>query len=113
MKEKINLLDVIPCHSEHISAIKEGEEVILSFPRFKYSWVNRYLLPKGMSKNLHVRLDIHGAAVWELVDGKRTVSEIIEGLAELFQNEKDYEERIIKFLMQLHKDGFIKYLSLV
>ena len=48
-KKKINLLEVIPCRSEHITAVKEGEEVILSFPRFKRSWMNRYLVPKGDS----------------------------------------------------------------
>ena len=35
-KEKINLLEVIPCRSEHITAEREGETIVLSFPRFKY-----------------------------------------------------------------------------
>ena len=49
-KEKINLLEVIPCRNEHIKAEQEGETIVLSFPRFKRSWMSRYLLPKGMSK---------------------------------------------------------------
>ena len=110
-KEKTNLLEVIPCRSEHISSMKEGEEVILSFPRFKRSWMNRYLLPKGMSKDIHVRLEGHGSVVWEMIDGKRTVNAIINELAEHFQNEPGYELRITKYLMQLHKDGFIKWMT--
>lgn len=55
-KEKINLLEVIPCRNEHIKAEQEGETIVLSFPRFKRSWMSRYLLPKGMSKDIHVRL---------------------------------------------------------
>mgnify|MGYP007088009750 FL=1 len=45
-KEKINLLEVIPCRSEHITVEREGETIVLSFPRFKRSWMSRYLLPK-------------------------------------------------------------------
>ena len=51
-KEKINLLEVIPCRNEHIKAEQEGETIVLSFPRFKRSWMSRYLLPKGMSNCL-------------------------------------------------------------
>ena len=89
-KEKINLLDVIPCRSEHITVEREGETIVLSFPRFKYTWMQRFLVPKGMSKELHVHLEEHGTVVWELIDGKRTVREIIEKLADHFQNEAGY-----------------------
>ena len=110
-KEKINLLEVVPCRNEHISTLKEGEEVILSFPRFKRAWMNRYLLPKGMSKDIQVRLEEHGATVWEMIDGKCTVNEIIEQLREHFQNEPDYETRVTQYLLQLHKDGFIQWIA--
>lgn len=108
-KEKINLLEVVPCRSEHITAEQEGETVVLSFPRFKYSWMQRFLVPKGMSKELHVHLEEHGTAVWELIDGKRTVGEIIEKLADHFQNEAGYESRVSTYLSQMQKDGFIKF----
>ena len=77
-KEKTNLLEVIPCRSEHITAEREGETIVLSFPRFKYSWMQRFLVPKGMSKERRIYLEEHGTAVWELIDGKCTVREIIE-----------------------------------
>ena len=107
-KEKTNLLEVIPCRSEHITAEREGETIVLSFPRVKYPWMQRFLVPAGMSKELHVRLEEHGTAVWELIDGKRTVREIIEELAEHFQNEVGYESRVSAYLSQMQKDGFIK-----
>ena len=44
----------------------------------------------------------------ELIDGKRTVREIIEELAEHFQNEAGYESRVSAYLSQMQKDGFIK-----
>ena len=61
-------------------------------------------------KELHVHLEEHGTAVWELIDGKRTVREIIEELAGHFQNEAGYESRVSAYLCQLQKDGFIKWI---
>ena len=109
-KEKINLLEVIPCRNEHIKAEQEGETIVLSFTSFKPSWMSRYLLPKGMSKDIHVRLEEHGTAVWNLIDGQRTVREIIEKLADHFNHEENYESRILAYFSQLQKDGFVKWI---
>ena len=46
----------------------------------------------------------------ELIDGQRTVREIIEKLADHFQREAGYESRISTYLTQLQKDGFIKWI---
>ena len=70
--------------------------------------MQRFLVPKGMSKELHVKLEEHGTAVWELIDGKRNVREIIEKLADHFQYEEGYESRVSAYLSQMQKDGFIK-----
>lgn len=108
-KEKINLLEVIPCRNEHITAEWEGETIVLSFPRFKYAWMQRFLVPKGMSRELHVHLEKHGTAVWEMINGKRTVGEIIEKLADHFHDEVGYESRVSTYIYQLQKDGFVRF----
>lgn len=108
-KGKINLLDVVPVRCGHIATTWEGEYAVLSFPRFKYGWMRRFLLPKGMSADVHVTLEEHGTAVWRLIDGRRTVQEIIALLAGHFQGEDYYSSRIAAYIMQLHKDGLIKY----
>lgn len=110
VKEKTNLLDVIPFRCAHITTGKEDDSVVIAFPRFKYTWMRRILLPKGMSPDIHVRLEEHGTAVWEVIDGKRTVSEIIEKLATHFKNEAGYESRVTTYICQLRKDGFIGFL---
>ena len=63
-KEKTNLLEVIPCRSEHITAEREGETIVLSFPRFKYSWMQRFLVPKGMSPKYIVIGIFFSRTVW-------------------------------------------------
>ena len=107
-KEKVNLLDIVPIQCGHITTEWEGEKAILAFPRFKYEWMRRFLLPKGMSPDIHVTLEEHGTAVWRLIDGRRTVQEIISLLAGHFRHEENYSYRVTAYIMQLQKDGFIR-----
>lgn len=107
-KGKVNLLDTVPVQCGHITTEWEGEYAILSFPRFKYDWMRRFLLPKSMSADIHVKLEEHGTAVWRLIDGNRTVQEIISLLTDHFQNEDNYPSRVTTYIMQLQKDGFIQ-----
>ena len=106
-KEKVSLLDVVPFRSSKITTGKEGDCIVIAFPRFKYKWMRCFLM-RGMSSDIHVKLEEHGTAIWELIDGRRTVREIIEKLADHFGHEANYESRITTYILQLQKDGFIK-----
>ena len=68
---KVSLLDAVPVRCGHITTEWEGECAVLAYPRFKYEWMRRFLLPKGMSPDIHVRLEEHGTDVWNLIDGHR------------------------------------------
>lgn len=109
-KEKVSLLDVIPCRKPHILTEQKGDYVVIAFPRFKKKWIQRLLLPKSMSPYIHVTLEEHGTAVWNMIDGKATVHEIIDRLASHFNNEPGYESRITLYISQLRKDGFVTYM---
>ncbi len=109
--EKINLLDTIPVPSEHIVAELVGGYIVLAYPRFKKQWMRRWLLPRHMSPYIHVTLEEHGTAVWKLIDGKRSVREIVGLLAGHFAGDKEYASRVTTYLMQLQKDGFIRLLE--
>ncbi len=106
-RNKSNLLDTIPCRSSHILTEREGDAIVLAFPRFKRAWMQRFLLPRGMSPFIRVRLEAHGAAVWEAIDGQSTVRDIIGQLFVHFEGEADYASRVATYLYQLEKDGFI------
>ena len=108
---KINLFDTVPIRASQVLTEWEGEHVVLAFPRFKQKWMQRWLLPKGMPSYMRVQLEEHGTAVWMLIDGKRTVSEIISLLASHFKGEAGYESRVTTYLMRMQKDGFVRLLS--
>ena len=107
-KEKANLLETIPVRCDSIKTEWEGESVTLSFPRLKNTFITRYFLPKRVSSPIRVRLEEHGTAVWQLIDGKRSVQNIIDLLKGHFaSDEEGYALRIMTYIMQLHKDKFI------
>ena len=123
-RNKVNLLDTVPVRSEQIKTEWEEGCAVLVFPRFKRvrTW-HRLLpkllplllhvrleehLPKLLPLLLHVRLEEHGTAVWNLIDGRRTVREIVELLDSHFQGETNYPSRVTAYMAQLQKDGFIR-----
>ncbi len=108
-KKKINILNVIPHPRSHISSyITEEGKVNLGLRRFKYKWMDIFLTKK-MSNEIKVPLDSYGSEVWKLMDGKRTVSQIILELANIFEYEKGYDLRIITYLTQLQHDKLIYF----
>jgi hypothetical protein len=98
----------VPHINENITTEKEGELSVITFPRFRSKFMQKYFVPKNKSAVIRIRLEEHGTAVWNLIDGNRTVADIINILAEHFDNEKNYEYRIITYIAQLQKQGFIK-----
>ena len=105
---KQNLFDLIPVISKHITTEKEGELSVITFPRFRSKFMQKYFVPRNKSAIIHIRLDEHGTAVWNLIDGYRSVGKITEMLAAHFQHEENYEYRVAEFVLQLYKQGFVK-----
>jgi hypothetical protein len=70
--------------------------------------MQKYFVPKNKSATIRIRMEENGSAVWNLIDGKQTIKEIVESLSEHFQNEENYEYRIAAYVSQLYKQGFIK-----
>ena len=103
-----NLFDLVPFISEHITTEKEGELLVIAFPRFRSKFMQKYFVPKNKTATIHVHLDEHGSAVWDLIDGQRTIKEITDILAEHFQHEENYEYRVATYFSQLYKQGFVK-----
>lgn len=108
---KISILDAIPVRCSHTTTEWVDGCAVVSYPRFKYEWMKRLLLPKSMSPDIHINLEEHGSAVWNLIDGHRTVNDISLLLEDHFDGEENYENRIATYVMQLQKDGLIKLVA--
>lgn len=102
-----NLFELIPAISPHITTENEGGLAVIAFPRFKNKFMQKYLIPRSKSPQIRIRLEAHGTAVWNRIDGRRTVQEIADALAPHFDQEPGYEYRIAAYIQQLHIQGFI------
>lgn len=108
-KEQANLLDVVPRLPEGVCLRKEGGLSVMDFPRFKSKFLQRLFAWKGEPPYGHVTFDEHGTAALDLVDGRRTVREIIALLAPHFEGEGEgYEARVALFFSHLHRHGLLK-----
>jgi len=108
VNKKQNLFDLVPIISEHIITEKEGELSVITFPRFRNKFMLKLFVPKRKSPMIRLTQDKNGTAVWDSIDGKRTIKEIADSLAEHFQHEENYEYRVAAYFLQLYKQGFVK-----
>jgi hypothetical protein len=103
-----NLFDLIPVKSRRVHTEKKGDISVIVFPRFRSRLLQKILLPRRKSPDIHITLDAHGTAVWDLIDGERTAGEIARQLDTHFENESGYAYRIAAFITQLQQHGYIK-----
>lgn len=111
MKKQFNLLDTVPVCAEIVQTEWEDECAVLILPRFRKAWMQRWLVPKALSREVRIPLEEHGSAVWRLMDGRRTVGEIIGLLEQHFEADKNYASRVAAYIVQLQRDGFIRLLA--
>jgi hypothetical protein len=109
-KNETNIYDVVPKWERHLS-FKEREDglIELFIPRFHSNFSKRLLERLGRDPNIHVTLEEHGSTVWRMIDGKNTVRQIVDALADHFNHEENYEYRIIKYIMMLKQQRLITY----
>lgn len=111
-RKKINLLNVVPSRDGLVlSSFTEEGNIKLVFPRFRNQWIQKYLIPKRMSSHFTVELEMYGTKIWQLIDGHHTVADIIKQMSIVFKEEPQMEDRVLKYVKQLHKDKFIKLYS--
>ncbi len=104
-----DILDCIPSRLFDWETKEETGGIVILRPKYK-SKTGMLLLGSFLKdKNFKVKLDDLGTVVWKNADGKNTVKRIGEILAEEFGPEiEPIYERLTNFLVQLHKQKFIR-----
>lgn len=106
---EINLLELIPAQNMRCKKNEEGFNVLLK-PKYKSSFMKKYLLPRMKRPNFKIKLDKIGSFIWDLCDGKRTVEEMAKLLKEKFGEEVEpLYDRMSLFLQHLERNAFIEY----
>jgi hypothetical protein len=90
----------------------DSGEMLLSYPDTLKPWfsglLQRIKKESALRRVRKLQLDILGTGVWDLVNGKSTVMEIITSFARLHQlYHKEAEVSVIQFLRELGRRGII------
>ena len=106
----VNYLDLTPFTINEFEV--ENGLVTILIKKFKSKFMQS-LLPRHRTNYIKIHLDEPGSVVWQNIDGKKNVAEIIETIS---QNMGDklpaVEERVIKFMTQLFQQKFIGFREL-
>ena len=103
------LLAAVPQKNEAMTVETIGDDVVVSVPLRRPAWLVppiSWVLP--FSGKRRVQLDATGTAVLELCDGRRTVEEVVESLAEKHKlSFRESQLAVTQFLKDLLQRGII------
>lgn len=104
MKDFKELYPFQSCESE-----TNNELITLLYRKKKPTFIEKIFFKKYINKIYKVDLDEIGSYVWQQIDGKNSVGDIINKLENKFGKELvQAEQRVILFIQQLYKNKFIQ-----
>lgn len=103
-----NYVDMVPKHSEDRPWRVRGDgmvEIDMENKGF-YHWIAQKFFKKPRIS--HIALDKYGSVVWQSIDGKRTVYEIVQIMEREFPGEKERMlDRVVTYFATLQRSRFI------
>lgn len=110
--KSLNFLELTPIRVYEFRKREDGL-VDVYVPRFSNPFAKKYLLRYFKKPYFHANLDEYGSYLWEKIDGKLKVENLIEIMKERFGSKiEPAVERTLLFFSQLYQAGFINFLEL-
>jgi hypothetical protein len=108
-KEKHNRKEMVLMIDSSVKTIlnEDGLATII-LPRFKNKLLIKLLVNEKRKNEIKLDLDELGTSVWNLIDGKRTIREILFDLEDVGKNQEQFEERTITFLAGLYRNKILR-----
>ncbi len=106
-------LECCPAKSIDVTELRlDSGDVILEYPLTVRPWLaslaRRLGGPSDTSQTKKLQLDAMGTAVWDLVDGRRSVRRIIQIFAKQHRlDNKEAEVSVTSFIRELGKRGLV------
>lgn len=109
----LNFLELTPIRVYEFRKREDGL-VDVYVPRFSSAFAKKYLLKYFKNPYFRANLDEYGSYLWEKIDGRLKVGNLIEIMKERFgSNIEPATERTLLFFSQLYQAGFINFLELI
>jgi len=110
IKYKENFLEYIPVRNIEWDK-NEKERVYLIKEKSKKKFMKKMIWFFNKSQVFKIHLDELGTSSWLLIDGKRTIYEIIQEMKKNYEGKLDQaEQRVSNFFILLRKNKFVEFL---
>jgi hypothetical protein len=103
----------VPLKNERVEEVQlESGDLLLTYPIPVRPWIEALIRRKGTAaadrQRKKLQLDTLGAAVWKLLDGHRSVRQVVDAFAGQYQlHSREAEVSVTQFLRELGKRGLI------
>jgi hypothetical protein len=111
----VDFAGLVPRHCAPFESGDEAGRVVLLQPRYQGWLMGRLVQPRlpAHKKYLKVPLEERGSFLWALVDGQRTVADLVAAFVDAFPVEKEQAgERVAGYLYNLEVNGFLEFTNL-
>lgn len=111
----VDFAGLVPRQCAPSESADETGRIVLLQPRYQGWLLGRLLQPRlpADKKYLKVPLERRGSFLWALVDGQRTVADLVAAFVEAFPAEKEQAgERVAGYLYNLEVHGFLEFTNL-
>ncbi len=111
--DRVAALRCTPVKSVRVSEQRlENGEVLVQYPVTARPWMAKLMQrlgrPADAVQSRKLQLDSLGTAVWDLIDGKRSVNEIIQQFAGAYRLQpREAEVSVTRFIRELGRRGLI------
>jgi hypothetical protein len=108
----IDYLDLIPEHAVGQEPGADPGKVQLLTPRFAGPLLGRFLQPRlhGERRWVRVPLDARGSWLWQRIDGRTPVRDLVHGFAAAFPDDaQDTAERVCHYVEALVQNKFLRH----
>jgi len=115
-KPQITRTDALNCtpikHAEVVEVVLETGDLLLTYPVKARPWVaglaRRFGVGSQQTAKKKLQLDALGTAVWHLLDGHRTVRQVVQAFTRKHQlHPKEAEVAVAQFIRELGRRGLI------
>ncbi len=102
-------LTLIPKQRDFFWTVDYKEVVHITVPKFYSPIGKKFCKVLRRPITFQADMDAIGSFIWQRCDGKRSVAKILNELKEKFSDEKNIDQRLFNFLLQMRQ---LEYLDL-
>jgi len=113
--DNVDYMSLVPAHAHRWQDDPDTGRVLVLMPRYTDPLFSRLLQPRlsEEKKNIRVPLEDRGTFLWRLMDGQKTVADLVGAFETEYPSDSDdVPNRVALYLHAMYDNKFIKYMNL-